>query len=108
MNKEQIKNEIKKFAESKNFKKLIYILSAIVVVTLVFQAGMMAGYRRASFGRDWGDNYERNFGPKRGGPDFMRNRVKDIPNAHGAIGRIIKVEFPNIVVLDKDQTEKII
>ena len=108
MNKEQIKNEVKKFAESKNFKKLIYILGAIVVITLVFQAGMMAGYRRASFSRDWGNNYERNFGPKREGPRFMMNNMRDIPNAHGAIGKIIKIEFPNIVVLDKDQTEKIV
>lgn len=108
MNKENIKNELKKFAESKNFKKLIYILGAVVILTLVFQAGMIVGFKKASFGRDWGENYERNFGPKRDGFPFMRNNMRDIPNAHGAIGKIIKVEFPNIVVLDKDQTEKII
>lgn len=108
MNKEQIKNEIKRFTDSKNFKKLIYILGAIVIIILVFQAGMMAGYRRASFSRDWGDNYERNFGPKREGLGFIRDNMRDIPNAHGAIGKILKVELPNITVLDKDQTEKVI
>jgi len=108
MNIEQIKNEIKKFAESKNFKKLIYVLGIIFILALVFQAGMIVGFKKASFSRDWGDNYERNFGPKREGPSFIRDNMKGIPNAHGAIGKIIKVEFPNIVVLDKDQTEKVI
>lgn len=108
MNKEQIKNNIKKFAESKNFKKVIYVLGAVVILALVFQAGMVVGFKKASFSRDWGNNYERNFGPKREVSRFLKDGMRDIPNAHGAIGKIIKVEFPNIVVLDKDQTEKII
>jgi len=108
MNKEQIKNEFKKFAESKSFKKLIYVLGTIFILSLVFQAGMFVGFKKASFSRDWGNNYERNFGPRRGVPDFMIDNMREIPNAHGAIGKIIKVELPNIVVLDKDQTEKII
>lgn len=108
MNKEKIKNNIKKFAESKNFKKVIYVLGAVVILALVFQAGMVVGFKKASFSRDWGNNYERNFGPKREVSRFLKDGMRDIPNAHGAIGKIIKVEFPNIVVLDKDQTEKII
>ena len=108
MNKEQIKNDIKKFVESNRFKKVIYIVGVIFILALVFQAGMVVGFKKASFGRDWGENYERNFGPRRGGFDFMKDNLREIPNAHGAIGKIIKVEFPNIVVLDKDQTEKAI
>ena len=41
-------------------------------------------------------------------PPFIGNDLKEMPNAHGAIGKIIKIEFPNIVVLDKDQTEKVV
>ena len=108
MNKEEIKNKINKFSESKNFKNVICLLGAVFVLAFVFRAGMFTGYQRASFGRDWGNNYEKNFGPMHKAPPFMRDNIGNFPNAHGAVGKIIRVEFPNIVVLDKDQTEKII
>lgn len=108
MNKEEIKNKINIFIESKNFKYILYIFGAVFILFFVFQMGMMIGFRKASFSRDWGNNYERNFGPMRKTPPFMRNDVGNLPNAHGAIGKIIKVDYPNIVVLDKDQTEKIV
>ncbi|MEI7688658.1 MAG: hypothetical protein WCI91_00555 [Candidatus Nomurabacteria bacterium] len=108
MNKEELKNEINKFVESKKFKNIVYIFGSIFVLFFVFQAGMIAGFRKASFSRDWGNNYERNFGPMRKVPPFMRDDIGNLPNAHGAIGKIIKVEYPNIVVLDKDQTEKVV
>lgn len=107
MNKEEIKNKLNKFVDSKNFKKVIYVLGALFILSLVFQAGMIAGFRKAAFRHDWGNNYERNFGPMRKAPPFLDD-IKGAPNAHGAIGKIIKIEFPNIVVLDKDQTEKVI
>lgn len=108
MNINQIKNNIKNFAESKNFKKLIYAIGIVFIIFLIFQLGMIAGFKKASFSNDWGNNYERNFGPMRQAPPFVRDNLKDLPNAHGAIGKIIKIEFPNIVVLDKDQTEKVV
>jgi len=101
------KNKIKKIVESKNFKIVIYVLGSIFILFFVFQAGMIAGFRKASFRHDWGNNYERNFGPERRAPKFFDD-IKGSPNAHGAIGKIIKIEYPKIVVLDKDQTEKII
>jgi len=86
MNKEEIKNKLNKFVDSKNFKKVIYVLGALFILSFVFQAGMIAGFRKASFSRDWGDNYERNFGPMRKVPPFMKGGLLDLPNAHGAIG----------------------
>lgn len=106
MKKEQIKNKINNFLESKKFKIATYVIGAIFVLIFVFQAGMIAGFKKASFRHDWGDNYERNFGPKNR-PPFMGDMM-GAPNAHGAIGKIIKVEYPNIFVLDKDQTEKVV
>lgn len=106
MNKIEFKDKIRKIAGSKNFEKVLYVLGALFVVSFIFHAGMIVGFERASFRHDWGNNYERNFGPK-GKPPFL-NDIKGSPNAHGAIGKIIKIEFPNIVVLDKDQTEKIV
>ena len=108
MKKEEIKSALNKFFGSKNFKRALYVICAIFILSFVFQAGMMVGFRKASFSRDWGNNYERNFGPNHGIPRFLSDEVREIPNAHGAIGKIIKVEYPNIVVLDKDQTEKVV
>jgi len=108
MNKEEFKSKINKFVNSRNFKTAIYVLVTIFILSFVFQAGMMAGYRKASFNRNWGNNYEKNFGPMHMGERFIDEGFGKAPSANGAIGKIIKVEFPNIVVLDKDQTEKII
>ena len=33
---------------------------------------------------------------------------ENFPNAHGAIGKIIKIELPTLIVQDKDSTEKVI
>lgn len=109
MNKENlkdIKDKINNFVESKNFTRAVYALGIIVVLFFVFQAGMVAGFKKASFNRDWGNNYEMNFGPRRINSPFMKDNLNSLSNAHGAIGKIIKIDLPNIIVLDKDQTEK--
>jgi hypothetical protein len=110
--KGEIKNNIKKILESNNFKTFVYTLGVLFVIFLIFQVGMMAGFRKASFGRDWGDNYERNFGSPHRDPKMMGGELGDfgnLPNAHGAIGKIIKIELPTIIVLDeKDKTEKVV
>lgn len=107
-----IKNDIKKVFNSKFFKFATYSFGILFIFFLIFQAGMIAGYKKVSFGRDWGDNYTKNFGSPH--QSFkMKNQnfgdFRNMPNAHGAIGQIIKVEIPIIIVADgKDQTEKII
>jgi hypothetical protein len=103
-------NKIKSILRSKAFRIIVIIVGVFAVLSLVFQMGVMAGFRRASFGRDWGDNYSMNFGMPRMGPRMMDmdfGNFGKLPNAHGAIGKIVKLELPSIVVLDeKDNTEK--
>ena len=109
MNKESLKNmkyKINKFVESKSFTRVVYALGIIVILFFVFQAGMFAGFKKASFNRDWGSNYEMNFGPRRINSLFTQDNINGLSNAHGAIGKIIKMDYPNMIVLDKDQTEK--
>lgn len=107
-----IKNKLKKIIEAKVFMKIVYILGIIIVISLIFQAGFFVGFKKASFGRDWNNNYTDNFGPSRRGPFMMEGgfgNSKDLPNSHGAIGRIIKIELPTVIVLDdKDKVEKVI
>ena len=110
--KEETRIKIKKVLESKTFHTVIYTIGVLAIVFLVFEAGMMAGFKKASFGRDWNDNYIMNFGSPHRGPKMMDNEFGgfgNLPNANGAIGKIIKVELPTIVVLDeKDNTEKVV
>ena len=103
MNK--IGEKIKKVFESKISFGILCGIGTLIVALLIFSAGVNVGFRKASFGHAWGENYERNFGfspnrPMLGGEDF--------PNANGAIGKIIKIELPTIIVQDKDNTEKVI
>lgn len=107
-----IKSKLKKIMEAKMFMKVICILGVIIIIALIFQAGFFVGFKKASFGHDWNNNYEKNFGPSHRGPFIMEGGfgdLKDLPNAHGAIGRIIKTELPTVIVMDdKDKVEKVV
>ena len=107
--KNKITDLFKKVFQSKNFKNIIYVFGFILGMAIIFQAGVSVGIHKASFGRDWKEGYSRNFGPIElrpmfGGVDMMEN----LPNAHGSIGKIIKIELPSVVVEDADKTEKVI
>lgn len=104
----KIKEKIEKMFESKIFVGILYGIGIIIILALVFSAGISVGFHKASFGKAWGENYEKNFGmmgSPRDGFNFGKN---NFPNAHGAIGKIIKVELPTLIVQDKDNTEKVI
>jgi hypothetical protein len=96
---------IKKFFESKMLFKILCGIGIVVIALLIFYAGVTVGFHKATFGRTWGENYERNFGF---GPDHTLFDKDNFPNANGAIGKIIKIELPTIIVTDKDNTEKVI
>jgi hypothetical protein len=103
-----IKEKIEKLLESKVFVGMLYGIGAMVVLMVVFSLGVSFGSHRAQFGKDWGENYERNFG-RMSPPPFGLGLDKDnFPNAHGAVGKIIKIELPTLIVQDKDNTEKVI
>ncbi len=103
----EIKENIRKVLESKKVFGVLLIVGILVVVSLIFQAGVYVGFHKASFGRDWGENYGRNFGMMNG-RGYFGGMMGNFPNAHGAIGKIIKIELPNIIVQDRDNTEKVV
>ena len=101
----KIYEDIKNVFESKITTKVLIVIGIIIVAMLIFSAGIFVGFRKASFGIDWGENYERNFGMR--GDRMMFGR-DNFPNSHGAVGKIIKTELPTIIVQDRDNTEKVI
>lgn len=101
----KIHEKILKIFESKILVRILYIAGIAIVLILIFSAGFSVGFHKASFGRAWGENYEKNFGMMPEHPEFGKD---NFPNAHGAVGKIIKIELPTIIVQDKDQTEKVV
>lgn len=106
MNK-KIQNYIQKLSEPQLFNRIMWTLACLFVAFLIFQAGMFVGFHKAVFGHDWRENYSQNFGPARGGHG-MNGLPENFPNAHGAIGKIITVTLPTIILEDRDGTEKIV
>jgi hypothetical protein len=108
----KICEDIKKVFESKSLFRILLGLGIIIVMMLTFSAGVTVGFHKASFGRAWGEHYNENFGmgPKNGRMgDLQRVGPMDyFPSAHGATGKIIKMELPNVIVQDKDNIEKVV
>ncbi len=104
-NMKKIHEKILGFFESKILVGALYGIGIIIVLILVFSAGVSVGSKKASFGRAWGENYEKNFGMMPGRMGFGKD---NFPNTNGAIGKIIKIDLPTIIVQGKDSTEKVI
>jgi len=102
---QKLHEKILKIFESKVLVGILYGVGIVIVIVLIFSAGVSVGFRKASFGRAWGENYERNFGMMPNRPPFGKD---NFPNAHGAAGEIIKVELPILIVQDRENTEKVI
>ena len=100
---EQIKNVLK---DSK-VKKASYILSCIIAVLVIFQAGMFVGFKKAGFSYRTGEQY---FRQMNGRPNdkFMGMNRGDFGNSHGATGKILSINLPIVVVTDRDGVEKTI
>ena len=101
----KIFEDVKKVFESKFSFRVLCGVGIVIVALLIFSAGVNVGFHKASFGRAWGENYEHNFGIAPNHPVFGED---NFPNANGAIGKIIKIEMPTVIVQDKDNTEKVI
>jgi len=83
------------------------ILAIIVVAGLLiaFRIGMFVGFRKATYSFHWSDNYHQMFaGPRRGFFDDFEG--KGFTDAYGIFGSVMKIENNDIVIRDKDATEK--
>ena len=95
------------FLSSKIFRYSLGVIGALIILILVFKAGMMVGFRKADFSFRWGENYHRNFGGPRDG--FMQPfRGRDLIDSNGTVGEVLKVEGSTIVVKGRDGVERII
>lgn len=98
--------------KSKTFKVIAITIGAIILLLVVFAAGIFVGLKKARFSYSWGENYERNFvGPRMGGPMggpmgvFQDMEGRGFRNGHGTSGTIISVTDNNIVIKDRNNNE---
>jgi len=99
--------DYKALFSSKSFSLTVKVLGAVIVLLLVFQLGVIVGFRKASFSYRWGDNYHRAFGGPQGG--FMRDfEGRDFFSGHGIAGIIARIDGNTIILRGIDGVERLI
>lgn len=98
--------KMRDFVETENFRRTIKVLGILALVLFIFQVGVFVGFRKASFYGEFGNNFRNNFGGPRN--EFRGMMEKGVPNAHGAMGKVIDISLPTMVIAGDDGIEKIV
>ncbi|MBP6858248.1 MAG: hypothetical protein KBC33_00235 [Candidatus Pacebacteria bacterium] len=100
--------DIARSLQSAKTSSIIRVMIALFVLIVVFWMGVTVGWRKAEFSYRFSDNYYRSFGGherspigKIGMPD-----PDDLINGHGAVGKVISVNLPTVIVSDANGVEK--
>ncbi len=96
---------IQEYIKSPAFKWIIIGMCIAIAVLLIFQAGIFVGFRKASFAYRFGDNYYRVFDRKVPAP-FGFPLKNDFNSSHGAVGEVVSISLPTLVVVGPDSIEK--
>ena len=85
----------------------LHILAIILTALVIFSAGMFVGYHKAQFSYDFDENYAHDMNdPHSMLAPFMHDT--DHGNPHGAIGQIVSINAPFIMVKNPFEAEKVI
>ncbi len=99
---------IKHKLQSKTFRTVLYVIGSLIVALVIFQAGIFVGFHKAQFSGSLGDNYRREFGERSFGMIPGMTRDSSYPVSNGAVGKIIKIALPTLVIIGPDNIEKTI
>jgi hypothetical protein len=97
---------------NRTFKLWGMVVSGGLILILTFAAGVFVGLEKAEFSYKWGENYYRNFVGFMPPPvpgvkiRFSLPTDSDYMNAHGILGKVIKISGNTITITDDDGTEK--
>jgi len=101
---------IKELINSKLFRNILTGAACLVILVLVFSAGVFVGSEKVKFSDGWGENYYRNFVDPRG-PVVSLPGIKDpfwdknYINPHGLFGKIIEVDDDGFILADANRIE---
>lgn len=80
------------------------IVGALILCAVIFHAGTVIGFRKATFSYRLGDNYHRIFvGRSRSEPELSSGSLSP---SHGVSGKIVKVDLPELVIESYGNTER--
>lgn len=100
--------DFKNLLQSKVSTRVLVGIGTALVVLVIFQAGVLVGYHKAAFSYRSGENYYKTFTGERRGFRGIGMPGENFSTAHGALGKIIKIDLPKVVIEDRDSIEKII
>lgn len=84
----------------------LIVLGELALLLVVFWGGMEIGFRKASFGAHWEENYSRFFGEPR--PGFFGGMMgrDNLPHAFGNAGTVLQISGNTLVMKGNDNVEK--
>lgn len=91
--------------ESRPFRTIFALLVALLVVLVIFEAGVLFGMHQARSSYRWGEAYQRNFGGPAGG--FIP-RPGSTPNGHGVFGVIASTSASSFIITGPNHPEQTI
>jgi len=100
--------KIEDIHKSKIVRDIIIIIGIIIAVLCILFVGMNIGEHRARFAGQFGNNFERNFMGSRGSMIGDVNFGRMIPGGHGAVGEILSINLPQMIITGSDNLEKTI
>ena len=93
----------KEIIKSKNAQLALEIVMGVLVLVIVFTAGVLVGLEKARYSYNWGENRYNAFA---GPPGFFLDR--NYLNAHGLVGNVLQINGDSLVVQSPDNMEKIV
>ncbi len=99
--------DIYKIFHSTTTTVILILIILIFLSFFIFQIGISFGLKKAEHSFKSAENFQKMFGDNRDmGPGGFIDR--EFPNSHGAVGKIISINLPKIVVEGNDNIERII
>jgi hypothetical protein len=98
---------MKNLFEKKPFVQLLSVLSILLVAWIIFAAGMLIGYHKASFSKDRDEAYRTSLGSPNS-PFAPLMRDADDADPHGAMGQIVSVDLPLIMIKGPSSAEQVV
>ncbi len=93
--------------QSRSWSGIILVLGILLVVLLVFQAGIFVGYRSAMFSNGRASSYQVGMGdPRSILAPFIHDA--DDPNPHGTVGEIVSIQMPFLMIKGAQNAEEIV
>lgn len=97
---------LRSLTDSRPFIVILFTLFILLIISVIFEAGVLFGMHEARLSYRWGENYAMNFGGPRGGFMPMMDGLPPAPNGHGAFGQIATTTLPTFIITDPIHPEE--